>query len=177
MNIRLITPCFFVTLLAAINGQSAPTDIRLADGSFAFQLPAGWISNPNNSQTAKNGMYIYGKVAKDGKGHTIIPSCSFILTKTTTTDIVKLYAQSMLKAPIKVERVFTFRDGLISLPNAIGVKGSLPISANVSRTVIVVYALHTPRQLFVEAACESPNELFLVMEADFRKILGSMRFY
>lgn len=176
VSIMLIAPCVFVTLLAAAKGRSAPTDIRLADGSFAFQLPAGWIANPNNSQTAKKGVYIYGKVVKDGNGQTIIPACTFILMRTTTTDIVKLYAQRRLESPLKVGRVFTYRDGLISLTNALGVKGSFPISENVFREVIIVDALHTPRQLFVEAVCESPSELFSVMEADFRSILGSMRF-
>lgn len=168
-----------VVLLAAVDAEAVPTDVQLANGSLTFQLPAGWMANPDNAQTGKKGVYIYGKLIKDGNGNPIIPTCSFILVRTSSTDVVKLYAERRLSPPnlTKPGRVFTSRDGIISLTNAVGIKASFLAAANDVHDVVIVDALNAPRQLFVETVCESPTRLFPMMEGDFRMILGSMRFH
>jgi hypothetical protein len=100
-----------------------------------------------------------------------------VFLTTDSTDVVKLYTNMRAKSPmIKVERTFTSSDGFLSIENAVGIKGSLRVTPESTRDVIIVDALDITKGLFVEAVCEAPQELFRVMEDDFLLLLQTMQF-
>lgn len=194
MKTRSFTFCVMFSLITAFfctagaeQGKSPPLGVHkgnicetqtiIAEGQFSFRLPCAWIANPDNEQTKSRGMYMYGRPVQDRNGTLILPSCTFLFVTTDSTDVVKLSANMRVRSPtMKVERLFTSSDGLLSMQNAVGIKGSFRATSESTRDVIIVDALDIAKRLFVEAVCEAPRELFRVMEDDFLLLLKTMQF-
>jgi hypothetical protein len=194
MNTRCFTFCVMFCLITAFlrtagaeQGKSPPpavntSDIRgiqtvIAEGQLSFRLPSTWIANPDNEQTKSGGIYMYGRPMQDRNGRPIVPACTFVFLETDSTDVVKLFANTLAQSSLTTtERVFTSDDGFLSIENAVGIKGSLRVTPESTRDVIIVGALDTTKRLFVQAVCEAPQEIFGAMERDFLFLLKTMQF-